>query len=177
MSEPAFIPQRKNANKHTQRGLGMLEKSVQRDGWIDAQTAAANGEMISGSARLELANDKFTDKEGNPVEPIVIESDGTRPIIVKRTDIPSADDPRARRLSVAANQITVADNNPDGALLSEWGAADEQVKWLFEDSEWAEITGEPPTSPQFKEYDEHIADNIQVCKCPTCGHEHAAKKD
>ena len=29
----------------------------------------------------------------------------------------------------------------------------------------------------FKEYGEDIADGIQVCKCATCGHEHAAKKD
>lgn len=82
-----FTVQRKNVNQHTQRGQRMLETSVQRDGWIDAQTAAANGEMISGSARLELAADKFAG-----VEPIVIESDGTRPVIVKRTDI-LLDDP------------------------------------------------------------------------------------
>ena len=31
--------------------------------------------------------------------------------------------------------------------------------------------------PEFKEYDETIADGIEVCKCPTCGHEHAAKKN
>lgn len=28
----------------------------------------------------------------------------------------------------------------------------------------------------FKEYDESIADNVKVCVCPTCGHEHATKK-
>lgn len=28
-----------------------------------------------------------------------------------------------------------------------------------------------------KEYGEDIADGIHVCKCPICGHEHAAKKD
>jgi site-specific DNA-methyltransferase (adenine-specific) len=27
----------------------------------------------------------------------------------------------------------------------------------------------------FKEYDETIADGVEVCKCPTCGHEHAKK--
>lgn len=29
--------------------------------------------------------------------------------------------------------------------------------------------------PEFKEYDESIADGISVCKCPECGHEHAKK--
>jgi len=34
-------PQKKNANRHTLHGTRLLEKSVQGDGWIDAQTAAA----------------------------------------------------------------------------------------------------------------------------------------
>ena len=33
------------------------------------------------------------------------------------------------------------------------------------------------TVPEFKEYDETIADDIQICKCPVCGNEHASKKD
>jgi hypothetical protein len=137
--KPKFVPQVKNANIGTQRGQGLLEKSVQGDGWIDAQTAAADYEMISGSKRLLLKEDKFAG-----VEPIIVHSDGTRPVIVIRDDIPNADDPRARRLSVAANQITSADWNPDGALLAEWAGEDEQIKRLFQDSEWEEITGEKP---------------------------------
>ena len=138
-----FKPQRKNANKHTQRGIGMLEKSIQTDGFIDAQTVAADGEMISGSARLELAADKFAE-----VDPIIVHSDGSRPVIVIRDDIPSADDPRARRLSVAANQIGAADWNPDGELLTEWAGEDEAIKRMFADSEWEEATGNAKGEPQ-----------------------------
>jgi hypothetical protein len=167
---PDFIPQRKNANKHTLHGLRLLEQSVQTDGFIDAQTAAADGEIISGSARLELSADKFAG-----VEPIVIHSDGKRPVIVVRDDIPNADDPRAKRLSIAANQIAHTDLDFDGELLKEWGNEDKAIKAMFADSEWAEITGD--NVPKFKEYGEDIADDIQVCKCPTCGHEHAAKKN
>lgn len=29
---------------------------------------------------------------------------------------------------------------------------------------------------EFKEYDESIADDVEVCHCPNCGHEHAKKK-
>jgi hypothetical protein len=129
-----FIPQRKNANKHTMHGLRLLEKSVQQDGFIDAQTAAADGEIISGSARLELSADKFAD-----VEPIIVESDGKRPVIVVRTDIPNADDPRAKRLSIAANQIAHTDLDFDGELLKEWGNEDKAIKAMFSDQEWMEI--------------------------------------
>jgi DNA modification methylase len=130
-------PQLRNANKHTSYGLRLMEQSIQADGFIDAQTAAADGEIISGSARLELEGDKFAD-----VEPIIIHSDGQRPIIVVRDDIPNANHPRARRLSVAANQIAKADYDPDGALLKEWAGEDAQIKKMFADDEWRELTGE-----------------------------------
>jgi hypothetical protein len=129
-----FRPQQRNANKHSLHGLRLLEKSVQQDGFIDAQTAAADGEIISGSARLELSAEKFAD-----VEPIVVQSDGSRPVIVIRTDIPNLDDPRAKRLSVAANQIAKTDYDPDGELLAEWGKEDDDIRKMFSDAEWREI--------------------------------------
>ena len=147
-----FIPQRRNLNKHTPHGLRLLEKSLQQDGFIDAQTAAADGEMISGSARLEVAADKFAD-----VEPIIVESDGTRPVVVVRTDIPNLADPRARRLSVAANQIAKTDFDPDGELLAEWGNEDKDIKAMFAESEWNEVTKEvyiPTLDELKKEYGE-----------------------
>lgn len=39
------------------------------------------------------------------------------------------------------------------------------------------MLGSEGENPDFKEYGEDIADGIHVCKCPTCGHEHAAKKN
>ena len=36
----AIRPQRKNANRHTQRGMGLLESSIEKDGWIGAITTA-----------------------------------------------------------------------------------------------------------------------------------------
>jgi len=132
-----LIPQKRNANKHTLHGTRLLEKSIQQDGFIDAQTAAADGEIISGSARLELAADKFAD-----VEPIIVHSDGKRPVIVIRDDISNANTARAKRLSVAANQIAKTDFNPDGELLKEWAGEDDAIRKMFADSEWTEITGE-----------------------------------
>ncbi len=137
-----FTPQKRNANKHTPYGLRLLEKSLREDGFIDAQTAAADGEIISGSARLEKAVEVFTDEDGQEVEPIIVHSDGKRPVIVIRDDIPNAEHPRARRLSVAANKIAQVDFDPDWALLKEWGGEDEQIKKLFSDDEWREGTGD-----------------------------------
>ena len=96
-----FQAQTKNTNAHTPRGMGMLDHAIVDLGWIGAVTTAADGEIFAGSARHEVACDRF----GDEAEPIVVESDGTRPIVVVRTDIPSASDPRAIKLGVADNRF------------------------------------------------------------------------
>ena len=106
-----FKPQRKNSNKHTPRGLSALEQSIQTDGWIGAITVAADGETFDGSARIEVgAATGFEDA-------IVVESDGTRPIVHVRKDIPTADDPRARRLGHAANRVAQMNLDFDPAVI------------------------------------------------------------
>ena len=179
--------QSRNANKHTVYGLRLLEKSLREDGFIDAQTAAADGEIISGSARLEKAVEIFTDKQGEEVEPIIVHSDGSRPVIVIRDDIPNAESARARRLSVAANKIAQVDFDPDWALLKEWGGEDEQIKKLFSDDEWREGTGEEPATVDAEPQIDRAAE-LQVkwgtklgdlwgmgafYKCPKCGKIHS----
>jgi len=125
-----FRPQQRNANRHTQRGLSMLDESMAKNGFIGAMTSARNGEVFDGSARLETAYDRF----GEEVEPIVIDADGTRPIIVRRTDIPSADDPRAKKLAIAANRIAEVDLDWDPELLKAIGE-DIDISDLFFDNE------------------------------------------
>lgn len=109
-----FRPATRNANKHTARGLGALEKSIQADGWIGAMTTAADGEMIAGSARIETVAQVF----GTDAEPIVIESDGSRPVVVVRTDIPTAHDQRAQRLALADNRVHEIDLSWDVEVLA-----------------------------------------------------------
>lgn len=80
--------------------MEMLEASIARDGWIGAVTTAANGETFDGSARVEV-----TAETGMLDDAIVIDIDGTKPVVLRRTDIPDADDPKAKRLGIAANRI------------------------------------------------------------------------
>ena len=132
-------PQVKNANRHTQRGMQALEQSLQTDGWIGAITVAADGETFDGSARVEK-----TAENGMLDDPIIVESDGTRPIVVKRTDIPSADDPRAKRLSVAANRVPQLnlDWEPD-VLSSILDRGVELPPVLFSEREWSAVSLPP----------------------------------
>jgi len=117
-----FKTQKQNANKHTEYGGAVLERTIQKDGWITAITSAADGEVFDGSERLEKAEILFPD-----VEPIVIESDGTLPVIVKRTDIPNAEDPRAVRLGLGANRIQELNYDLDTDVLADILAEDDTM--------------------------------------------------
>ena len=125
-----IIPQRKNANRHTPRGMGMLEASIQQDGIIGAMTVAADGETFDGSARGEVLpavgfdlNDVSQVVKAEPGRALIIESDGSSPLVHRRTDIPSADDPRARRLGVAANRIAQVNLSWEPDVLAELNGA------------------------------------------------------
>ena len=134
-----FRPATQNANKHTARGLGALQASVQGDGWIGAMTTAADGKMIAGSARIETVAQVF----GVDAEPIVIESDGSRPIVVVRTDIPNAADKRAVRLALADNRVQELDLTWDVEVLAGLDAATLDGLWTADElsdlgQQWAD---------------------------------------
>jgi DNA modification methylase len=132
-----LTPQRRNANRHTQYGMARLEDSIRADGYLTPMTAAASGEVFDGSARLETVADLMGD-----AEPIVVESDGTRPIVHIHTDIPTADDPRAVRLALAANRVAELNLEWDAAVLAE--LADEgATDGLFTAEDLAALAVEP----------------------------------
>ena len=112
-----FTQQKSNANKHTQRGMGVLEKSMQSVGYTSPMIAAADGEIIDGSARHEVAATVF----GAQVEPILVESDGTRPIVVVRTDVPDAKSELATKISLYANRTAELNLDWDLDILKSLG--------------------------------------------------------
>jgi hypothetical protein len=143
-----FRPASRNANKHTARGMGELQKSVQTDGWIGAMTTAADGEMIAGSARIETVAQVF----GTDAEPIVVETDGTRPVVVVRKDIPTADDKRAQRLALADNRVHEIDMSWDVEVLAGFDADVLDGLWTGEElsdlgQQWADDAD--ITQPEF----------------------------
>ena len=79
----SLIPDDKNNNKHTAYGMDLLEKSVNKVGIIESITVSNDDKIISGNARHEVIGKHF-EKEA-----LVIETDGTQPIVIKRTDIES----------------------------------------------------------------------------------------
>lgn len=107
-----FKPATRNANRHTSRGLKALADAMGEVGYVAPITAAADGEVLDGSARLETAFDKF----GN--EAIVIHHTGTKPIIMVRDDIPNAHTPAAKKIAYGANRIAQLDLDFDPTQIA-----------------------------------------------------------
>jgi hypothetical protein len=124
-----FRTQERNLNRHRPRGMGQLSNIISKEGWQSAITVAANNETFSGSARLETAQELFGDES----EPIVFDIDGTRPVILRRIDIPTADDPRAIRLGIADNRINEVNYDLDIELLQETAQIIDISDMFFDD--------------------------------------------
>lgn len=92
----------RNANKHSKRGMELLEKSVEQNGVLEAITVSADDVVISGNARTETFEQK------GMTDAIIVETDGTKPVIIKRTDIKDKT-PEFYRAALAANGV--AKNN------------------------------------------------------------------
>ncbi len=96
----SFRPQQRNLNRHSQRGMGALEASMRKHGYVAPMTAAASGEIIDGSARLETVANVFDD------DVLIVHHDGTRPVVMVRDDIKDATTNEARAISMLANRIS-----------------------------------------------------------------------
>lgn len=91
-----------NINQHTQFGMQLLEKSITEVGFTEAIVISDDDTVISGNARTEVAADRGFD------ECILVETDGTQPIVIKRTDIKKGSEQFAKA-KILAN--TVAKHN------------------------------------------------------------------
>jgi len=153
----------------------MLEASLSQVGWMGAITVANDNQVFDGSLRLEKSAHQF-----DGVHPIVIDSDGTRPIIVRRTDIESADSDIARKASVLANRVAEVSLDWDTDVLEQWndeGSIEVDAMWFPDevegwDGEPSSLDHEPESSAQEIDVDAFEFD----CKCPKCGFEFIQQK-
>lgn len=147
-----FQTQRRNTNKHKPRGMGMLDNVIAKEGWIGAITTAANNEAFAGSARLETAQGRF----GDEFEPIVFDIDGTRPVVLRRVDIPTADDPRAIRLGIGDNRIQEVNNDTDAELLALLVDEGNDISDMYFEDELAALV-EADQMPESTEWDNALS--------------------
>jgi DNA modification methylase len=90
-------PDAKNANRGTERGLGMVEDSLRQYGAGRSILVDKDGVVIAGNKTLEVAADL-----GLPVR--VVRTDGRELVVVQREDLDLDDGDKARGLAYADNR-------------------------------------------------------------------------
>ena len=110
-------PDPNNFNKHTDTGMSLLEKSVDEVGVIESITVSNDNQIISGNARHEVISRKLAK------EPITIETDGTTPIIIKRTDIESGS-AEFTKAAILANTVSVKNIDLDLSKIEEYAVTE-----------------------------------------------------
>lgn len=104
LSHADLKPDPRNARKHTPRNLGQIERSIQSNGFGRSLLLAKDGTIIAGNATFDAAASAGLE------DLIVVETDGTKVVAVKRTDV----EPGSQRF----HELALADNR--SAELAEW---------------------------------------------------------
>ena len=102
----------KNFNKGTERGHQLIEKSLRQFGAGRSVLIDKNNRIIAGNKTQENANAAGID------DVIIVETDGTKLVAVKRTDI-DLDSEKGREMALADNATAKADLQWDDELLRE----------------------------------------------------------
>lgn len=103
-----FHPDPANANRHTLRGRSVVEKGMEQRGYARPAFAAKDGTVLGGNLSTMEVAPAIGLGDGKV---FVIESDGTIPIIHKRTDVEAGSD-EARLLAI--------EDNRSGELSLDW---------------------------------------------------------
>jgi hypothetical protein len=107
-------PDTRNARRHNPRNIGMVETSLQTDGFGRSILLDAGGNIIAGNGVTEAAGNVGIE------DVIVVPSDGTKVIAIQRTDVEPGSE-RAVRLAIADNR-TQELSDFDPAVIAELSA-------------------------------------------------------
>lgn len=116
---------KKNFNKHTEYGMGLLEKSLQKFGAGRSILVDKDNNIIAGNGIVEAATNAGITKTR------VIETTGDELVVVKRKDV-VLDSEKGREMALADNATAAADLEWDDELLKETFGEDIPGEWGVE---------------------------------------------
>jgi hypothetical protein len=105
----------KNFNKHTEYGMSLIEKSIRNNGAGRSILIDKNNRIIAGNGVTEIAGQIGLD------DVQIVESDGTKIIAVKRTDI-DLDSKQGREMALADNATAAVDLEWDADAIADVSA-------------------------------------------------------
>lgn len=147
----------KNANKGTKRGLKVLDNSLRQYGAGRSVLLDKNNKIIAGNKTVERAVDIGIE------DVTIIESDGTKLVAVKRTDLDlDSEDGRARALATYDNRVGQLDLDWDLEALKEVDSKIVAELWNSSERGQMEVQargqekGEEEISPELLERHDYI---------------------
>ena len=133
-----------NANKGTQRGSGMLEKSLREYGAGRSVLVDKAGRIIAGNKTIEAAGAIGLENA------VMVETDGSTVVIVKRTDL-DLDSPQGRGLAIADNRVAEVGLEWDMEALEKIGEELDLGEFWFDDElpeiDFGSIDGDEDDGP------------------------------
>ena len=135
-----LVPDARNANRGTERGLRMLDDSLREDGAGRGILLDKNNNVIAGNKTLERAVDLGFE------EVIIVPTDGKQIIATQRIDV-DIDSVQGRRMALRDNRVGQVDLDFDPGVL--WELADEGVDLaaLWTEEELTALTGQDWNTP------------------------------
>lgn len=112
----------KNFNKHTEFGMGLLEKSLKQFGAGRSILIDKDNNIIAGNGIVEAAGQAGLEKVK------IIETTGEEIVAVKRTDV-SLNSTQGREMALADNATAAADLEWDEDTIGEFFEPEDLAKW------------------------------------------------
>jgi len=163
-----LTPDASNANEGTERGRNMLEQSL-------GETGAGRSIVVDREGRVIVGNKTFGVAKALGLPIVVVKTDGKQLVVTQREDLDLERDETARKLAYYDNRTSevglswdaqqIAADLEKGIDLSAMWREDELSQELKRAAD--ETMGEVP---EFKEYDENVADDVEYITCPECGY-------
>ena len=122
----------KNFNKHTAKGMGLLEKSLKEFGAGRSILIDKDNNIIAGNGIIEAAGQAGFEKVK------IVETTGDEIVAVKRTDV-SLNSDMGREMALADNATAAADLDWDKDTIGEFFEPEDVEKWDI-DLDWESDT-------------------------------------
>jgi hypothetical protein len=162
-----LTPDSHNANKGNERGLYLLEKSVESVGVGRSIVIDKNNRVVAGNKTLETLSDLGID------DVLIVETDGKQLVAVKRTDWNLEEiDGDARRYAYLDNRASQVGFELDVEVFSQDLASGVDFSDMFSEKEIGKILEALDVDALDLEDEQPEEDqNTQKCFCPKCGYE------
>ncbi|MBQ8984307.1 hypothetical protein IJ098_00410 [Candidatus Saccharibacteria bacterium] len=127
----------KNFNKHTEFGMGLLEKSLKQFGAGRSILIDKDNNIIAGNGIVEAAGQAGLEKVK------IVETTGDEIVAVKRTDV-SLNSQKGREMALADNATAAADLEWDEDTINSELGSDIAKNWGVEFKPFKEIVEDEP---------------------------------